>query len=222
MTTGLPVESGTASSRAMLLRRGVALLAGWLLIAISIVVLVRVRLGVAPYDVLNTALAAQLGIAAGTASWLACATLVLLAAALGARAGIGTLVGAFVVGGLINTGLAHTAEVSSLPLRIALFVGALGVMYLGVCGIIVSKVGAGPTELVTIGLLHRGASVRTARWAVEAGCLVVGAGLGGSFGVGTLVIMLVSGPTLAYMLPRAQAALVRTKTPDLGRADSRH
>lgn len=186
------------------LRRGAALIAGWLLIALSIVLLVRVRMGMAPYDVLNTAIAARLGVATGTASWLACAVLVLLAALLGARPGIGTVAGAFVVGGMINVGLAATSDVQTPSVRLCLFVVALGLMYSGVCGIVVSQVGAGPTELVTIGLLRRGVSVRTARWSVEGGCLLIGAALGGSFGPGTIVIMLVSGPVLAFLLPRAQ------------------
>jgi uncharacterized membrane protein YczE len=188
-------------------KRIAVLVAGWVLVAMAIVVLVRVRLGVAPYDVLNTAIANQFDIAAGTASWFACAALVMVAWLLGARPGVGTVVGAFVVGGWINAGLSVVDVVDQLPLRIALFAVALGVMYLGVCCIILSGVGAGPTELVTLGLMHRGAPIRVARWSVEGVCLAIGVVLGGSFGVGTVITLAVSGPVLAFLLPRVSRVL---------------
>ena len=184
------------------MRRALVLLAGWCLIAIAIVGLVRAQLGVAPYDVLNTALAKQLKVAPGTASWIACAVCVVVAYALKVKAGIGTLAGAFVVGGLINFGLSVAGEIDSLVARLLLFGGALIVLYLGVCCIIISRVGAGPTELVTIGLMKRGLSIQVARWVVEGACLTVGTLLGGSFGVGTVVLMAASGPLLGFLLPR--------------------
>jgi uncharacterized membrane protein YczE len=184
-------------------KRLTVLCVGWLLIAVSIVALVRVRLGVAPYDVLNTAVAKQLGWATGTASWLSCAVFVTVAFLLGVRPGVGMVVGAFVVGGLINGGLAVVGDVQVLAIRVVVFALALCVLYTGVCCIILSKTGAGPTELVTVGLMKRGASVRTARWVVEGTCLGLGAALGGSFGVGTVFILAVSGPVLAFLLPRA-------------------
>jgi len=188
-------------------KRLTVLCVGWLLIAVSIVALVRVRLGVAPYDVLNTAVAKQLGWATGTASWLSCAVFVTVAFLLGVRPGVGMVAGAFVVGGLINTGLAVVGDVQVLAIRVMVFALALCVLYMGVCCIILSKTGAGPTELVTVGLMQRGASVRTARWAVEGTCLGLGAALGGSFGVGTVFILAVSGPVLAFLLPRASHIL---------------
>ena len=190
------------------MRKRVAVLCvGWVLIAVSIVALVRVRLGVAPYDVLNTAVAKQLGWAAGTASWLSCAVFVTIAFFLGARPGVGVVAGAFVVGGFINAGLAVVGDVHVLAIRVVVFALALCVLYAGVCCIILSKTGAGPTELVTVGLMRHGASIRTARWAVEGACLGLGAALGGSFGVGTVLILAVSGPVLAYLLPRAGRVL---------------
>lgn len=195
-------------TRLHLMRKRVAVLcAGWVLIAVSIVALVRVRLGVAPYDVLNTAVAKQLGCATGTASWLSCAVFVTIAFFLGARPGVGVVAGAFVVGGLVNAGLAVVGDVHVLAIRVVVFALALCVLYAGVCCIILSKTGAGPTELVTVGLMRHGASIRTARWAVEGTCLGLGAALGGSFGVGTVLILAVSGPVLAYLLPRAGRVL---------------
>jgi uncharacterized membrane protein YczE len=186
------------------MRRALVLLSGWCLIALAIVVLVRVQLGVAPYDVLSTALAKQLNVAPGTASWITCSGCLGVAYMLKVIPGIGTLAGAFVVGGLINLGLNLVADIDPLVVRVPLFGCALIVMYLGVCCIIVSRVGAGPTELVTIGLMQRGLSIRAARWMVEGSCLIVGIVLGGSFGVGTVVLMAASGPLLGFLLPRVR------------------
>ncbi len=177
------------------------LVAGWVLIALSIVMLLRAGLGMAPYDVLNTGIARRTGFSPGTASWLACVGLVAIALTLRSRPGLGTLLGAFSVGALINVGLDLAPQVSGTVPRYALLMISLVPQYLGVCCIILSRGGKGPVELVTVGLMRKGVSVRSARWLVEAGCLVLGVVLGGSVGIGTVVQLAASGPAIAALLP---------------------
>jgi uncharacterized membrane protein YczE len=186
---------------------------GWALVAPSIVLLLRARLGVAPYDVLNAGISNRLGVAQGTASWIGCAALVVVALLLGVRPGLGTAPGALVVGAVINWCLAVTGDVNGLALRWSVFTAALAPLYLGVCCLILSRTGSGPTELVTRGLIKTGSSVRVARWVVEGGCLALGALLGGTTGPGTVVLLVVSGPVIAFLLPRvARFASVEFRT----------
>jgi uncharacterized membrane protein YczE len=182
-------------------RSAAVLVAGWLLIATSIVLLLRAGLGMAPYDVLNTGLANRLDMSPGTASWLACGALVLIALTMRSRPGIGTLLGAFAVGALINAGLDLVPTVDVTAQRYALLAFSLLPQYLGVCCIILSRGGKGPVELVTVGLMHKGMPLRHSRWLVEAACLLVGALLGGSIGVGTVLQLVASGPAIAALLP---------------------
>lgn len=190
------------------MKKGLAVLSlGWLSVSTAIVAQIRAGAGLAPYDVLNTAVARQLSIQPGTASWLMCAVFVSLAWILGVKPGLGTLAGAFVVGGLINAGLSLTADPHGLVLRSVIFAASLAVLYFGICCIILSDAGSGPTELVTLGLVNQRFSLRSARWIVEGVCLCIGAVLGGALGVGTLCVVLVSGPALSFLLPRVKTLL---------------
>jgi uncharacterized membrane protein YczE len=175
--------------------------AGWSFVSFAIVLLLRTKLGVAPYDVLNTGIAEKLGIAQGTASWLGCGVLVLIATLLGARPSLGTLAGSLLVGIAINAGLSIVGDFENTVTRWVVFFTATVQLYLGVCCLVLSRFGKGPTELLTMGLIKRGASIRGARWITEGGCLAVGSLLGGGVGPGTVLLVVASGPLLARMLP---------------------
>lgn len=186
-------------------RRIAVLLAGWLLVGGAIPVLIRIDLGVSPYDVMNTAIGKWLNVLPGTAAWLSAAILLGLALALGERPGVATFVGAFAVGALVNAGLTALPEALPMALRIALLAPTLVVLYLGVCCIILSGLGAGPTEVFMIALVRRGVSLHKARWAIEAGCAALGAVAGGAIGFVTVVMVFGAGPLIAAMMPRVAA-----------------
>ena len=209
-THGLAQAQPSGHAREMkraAVRSSAVLVAGWVLIALSIVILLRAGLGMAPYDVLNTGIARRTGFSPGTASWLACTGLVVIGLALRSRPGLGTILGAFSVGALINAGLDLAPQVDGTALRYVLLVLSLVPQYVGVCCIILSRGGKGPVELVTVGLMRKGVSVRAARWIVESGCLVTGIALGGSVGVGTVVQLAASGPAIAVLLPVVSRAV---------------
>jgi uncharacterized membrane protein YczE len=186
-------------------RRIAVLLVGWVLVGITIPVLIRIDLGVSPYDVLNTAIGRHLGIQPGTAAWLSAAALLSAALLLGERPGIATFAGAFAVGAMVNAGLWLLPDSLPVVLRVGLIPPVLLVLYLGVCCIILSALGAGPTEVFMLGLVHHGMSFHLSRWLIEAGCALVGAAMGGAIGLITGVMVFGAGPAIAMLLPRVSA-----------------
>lgn len=193
------------SSRS-LWHRCLLLVAGWLLLAAGIVSVLHANLGAGPFDVLNTALADRLGIQVGTASWISTMVLVTLAALLGARPGPATFASAFAVGSLINVLLTVMPSPDSLTARATQLVAGTGMLYVGVCLIVIAGLGSGVVDLLMFAIhrkLHtRGVSLKAARWTIEITAALVGVLLGGSAGIATVLIALTAGPVLVRLLPR--------------------
>src|SRR3546814_16039752 len=60
--------------------------------------------------------------------------------------------------------------------------------------------GPGPRDGLMTGLAKRGHPVRTVRTAIELAALAIGAALGGTVGVGTVVFALAAGPNVHFFL----------------------
>ena len=186
----------------------------WLVYAVAIWsvgtgvgLMVEARLGTAPNDVLNTGLGSTLGIGVGTAAWLTGVVAMALAWALGRRPRVATVLGSVVVGLSINATIAVLPTPHGLPVRMLFLALGLVVVWGAITGVVSADVGAGPLELVMLGVMDRGVGIRVARWAEEGTLLVLGLLLGGSAGVGTALFAFGTGPVLAVTLPWATAKL---------------
>lgn len=180
--------------------------AGWMLVAVAIGVLIRIDFGVAPYDVLNIGVGERLGVAPGTAMWLTGAVLVAAAWILGQRSGVATPLGFVAIGQIINVVLDVVQPLEHWGWRVGLLVPALVGLYAGVCLIIVSELGAGPTEVFMLAITRTGLDLRTARWIIELSCAATGLLLGGPVGVLTVLIVVLAAPAIAILLPVAARA----------------
>ncbi len=182
------------------------LTAGWVAIAAAVSVVIAVDMGAPPYDALNTALAAKLAVQVGTALWLTGTALVGASWLLGARPGAGTLLGFFTIGAIINLLLPRLPEFSGAYAFVALGCACL-VLYVGVCAVIVSGLGAAPTEVFMLVLHGKGLPLTVARWVVEGACVAGAVVWGGSVGPVTLLLTVLSGPAIAWILPRLRAVV---------------
>lgn len=188
-------------------KRIVATALGWFFVASAISVLIRLGLGVAPYDVLSTAIGEGLGISPGTGMWITGLVFVGVGWIIGARPGIGTVAGFFGIGAMVNALLRVIPEITDEVAKLGVVVPTLLILYTGVCLVIVSNVGAGPTEVLMMALHKKGLRLSWARWGVEALCAVLGGTLGGEIGVLTVVIVVVAGPCIELLLPRTARVL---------------
>src|SRR5262249_32929241 len=116
--------------------------------------------------------------------------------------GIGTLSNVFLVGAFADVGLAIIPDGGPFAIRLLMLVsgvflnGVASAAYLGV------HLGPGARDGLMTGFVRKtGASVGRVRTALELTVLAVGAVLGGSVGLGTILYALSIGPLIQLMLP---------------------
>lgn len=175
--------------------------AGTLIVGVAIALLARADLGFSPYDMLASGVSQRLGIELGTASWLVAVAGCLIAWALGKRPGLGTLILALTVGTVIDLALRWLPQINAVEARGLVAAGGIALLWLAAALIVASDYGAGPPELVMLGLGGRGWPIQRARWLIEAACFGVGLLLGGTFGLVTVVMVIVTGPVLQWLIP---------------------
>lgn len=177
------------------------LVLGLFLCAAGIVCFLESELGLPPWDVLHQGLAEQLGVSFGVANLLVSVLVLALSWVLRAHIGLGTLMNALLIGSFVIL-LTASEAVSSLSeqglaARIALLAVALPCFGIGSAFYISASMGAGPRDsLMLVASRLLGVRIGVARIGLEVTALVVGFGLGGTAGIGTLVFALGIGPSV--------------------------
>jgi uncharacterized membrane protein YczE len=157
-------------------------------------------LGLPPWDVLHQGLSERTGVPIGTAGIFVGLALLLLWIPLRQRVGIGTLSNAVVVGLVIDGVVWAVPEPSHLLVRWALLVAGIALIGLGSGAYIGAGLGPGPRDGLMTGIAARGPSVRLVRTAIEVTVLALGIVLGGTAGVGTVLLALLIGPIVQVTL----------------------
>ncbi|NUR09894.1 MAG: hypothetical protein HOQ22_07960 [Nocardioidaceae bacterium] len=187
---------------ARLPRRLVQLFVGLALYGVSLALVLRAGLGLAPWDVLHQGLAERTGFTVGQLV-IAVSFLVLLAwIPLRQRPGFGTFANAVLVGVFVDLTLGVLGDADSWPVRIGLLLAGVLLNGLATALYIGASLGPGPRDGLMTGLVRRtGRSVRLVRTVIEVSVLVVGFLLGGTVGVGTLLYAFAIGPIAHVLLP---------------------
>lgn len=189
---------------------------GLAIFSLGIMLTLRSRVGLGPWDVFHQGLAKQLGIAFGTASILVGFAILLLAWALGARPGVASVLNMLLVGGFVNlyTAIGLVPDFGGLPLAARIVIDLLGIgcVGIGTALYIKANLGAGPRDGLMLVLARRaGGRVSVVRGAIELAALAIGFLLGGTAGLGTLLFAFGAGPAagLAFRLFRVPVASSR-------------
>jgi len=193
-----------------LTRRLVQLALGLSLYGVSMAMMIRSRLGLAPWDVLHSGLTQRLPLTFGQITMVVGALVLLLWIPLRQWPGLGTVANVVVIGLATDAGLALIPEPSALGPRGVLLLG--GIVLNGLAGglYIGSQLGPGPRDGLMTGLARRtGGSIRLVRTGIEVSVLLGGWLLGGVVGLGTLAYALLIGPLVHFFLPRLTVALVQ-------------
>lgn len=190
-------------------RAWAALLIGVVLVGIGLGMMIDADFGVAPADALFTALSRASGLTVGTILVLASILMVLMSWALGLKPAIGTLITFFGIAVVVDLTRALLAVVDApdwaIGSRIALWIAGLLLFSAGVMGIFSSDLGASPYDQVVRAIAFRtGRSLGFARLAVDAIVLLSAIVLGGSWGVGTVIILVVIPLALNRVLPHVK------------------
>jgi uncharacterized membrane protein YczE len=172
-----------------------ALLIGLTGYGFSMALMVRAGLGLDPWDVFHQGLAGRTGMTIGIASAVVGVGVLLAWIPLRNRPGVGTVANVIVIAITVDAGMALLPTPESLPVRVAMMLGAVVLNGLSTVLYIGAGMGPGPRDGLMTGLVARtGLSVRLVRTSIEATVLAVGWLLGGTVGVGTVVYALGIGP----------------------------
>jgi uncharacterized membrane protein YczE len=175
--------------------RAGALLIGLTGYGFSMALMVRAGLGLDPWDVFHQGLAGRTGMTIGIASAVVGIAVLLAWIPLRNRPGIGTVANVIVIAITVDAGMALLPTPESMPVRVAMMLGAVVLNGLSTVLYIGASLGPGPRDGLMTGLVARtGVSVRVVRTSIEATVLAVGWLLGGTVGVGTVLYALGIGP----------------------------
>ncbi len=194
-------------------RRVPRLLGGLVLFGMGIALMVRADLGLAPWDVLHQGVSERTDIAIGSVTILIGAVVLLLWIPIRERPGLGTVLNVVVIGLVVDATLAVVDAPEALWQRIAFLVLGIFVFGPGSGLYIGAGLGPGPRDGLMTGLARRGRSVRVVRTGIELTALAVGAALGGSVGIGTVVFAVAVGPNVHWFLDRMTLPEARSRRP---------
>ena len=183
-------------------RRFTQLFVGLWLYGVSLAMMVRGHLGLAPWDVLHSGVVRYLPVTLGQAVVLMSFAVLLLWVPLREKPGVGTVANALVVGTSADAALALLPAPDALVLRVGLTVGGVLVCGLATALYIGAQLGRGPRDGLMTGLARRtGLSLRLVRTLLELTVVVAGLLLGGTLGLGTVLYALAIGPVAQRWLP---------------------
>ena len=191
-------------------RRLAQLYAGLVLYGASMALQIRAGLGLDPWDVFHQGVADRAGLTFGTVVIITGAAVLLAWVPLRQRPGIGTISNVFVIGVTVDVSLALVPAAGSSAAALVMLLAGIGLNGVASGAYIGAGLGPGPRDGLMTGLVRRtGGSVRVVRTSIEVAVLVVGAALGGTVGLGTVLYAVSIGPLVHVLLPRltvAQAA----------------
>jgi uncharacterized membrane protein YczE len=183
-------------------RRLPQLFVGLVLYGVSLALMVRGDLGLAPWDVLHSGLIRHVPITLGQAVVLMSFVVLVLWIPLRETPGIGTISNAFVVGLSADATLWLLDRPDAVVARTALTVGGVVLCGLATAMYIGAQLGRGPRDGLMTGLARRtGLSIRLVRTGLEVAVVLVGLALGGVLGLGTVLFALAIGALTQLMLP---------------------
>jgi uncharacterized membrane protein YczE len=185
-----------------LVERLVRLFVGLFLYGVSLALMVRGALGLAPWDVLHSGLIRHVPLTLGQAVVVMSFVVLVLWIPLRERPGVGTIANAFVVGLSADLTLWLLAAPDLLVARVALMVGGVVLCGFASALYIGAQLGRGPRDGLMTGLARRtGWSIRSVRTGLEVIVVLVGLSLGGVLGLGTVLYALAIGPITQALLP---------------------
>ena len=185
-----------------LARRLPQLYVGLFLYGVSLAMMVRGALGLAPWDVLHSGFVRHVPMSLGLAVVLFSFVVLLLWIPLREVPGLGTISNAFVVGLSADATLTVLERPDAMLARVGLMVGGVVLCGFASALYIGAQLGRGPRDGLMTGLSRRtGWSLRLVRTGLEVAVVVIGLLLGGVLGVGTVAYALAIGPLTQLMLP---------------------
>lgn len=187
-------------------RRLPRLVGAFVLLGFAIGLTIRADLGLAPWDVLHQGISERTGVPIGTVGILVGLVVLLAWIPLRERIGLGTVLNVLLIGISIDLTLLAVPETANDAVRWAELIGGTFLVGPGAALYLSCELGAGPRDGVMTALVDRGWSLRVIRTLMELTVLAVGFVLGGTVGVGTVLLAVTIGPNIHLFLDRLRLA----------------
>jgi len=193
-------QSGSAPHASTPLRQTLLVILGSTSIGIACSLLVHARFGLAPYDVLNSAVAARAGVSLGVAILIVTSTLFALAWLLGRPPSIVSLGFMVSVSVALSVAIPAMNDIQPTVLRLLAVPTAVVLFAFGVAVVVQATDSGGAFELLMAAGQDRGISPTLVRTILELSALTFGILAGGSFGLATVFVAVSLGPVLRFWL----------------------
>jgi uncharacterized protein len=188
----------TRGAVALRLLQLVAGLFGW---GLGIALFIRSHLGLGPWDAFHYGVHLQTGMTVGTASILAGLVIIGANLALRVRPGVATILNMLLIGVFTDLLLPVIPDAASMAVAVMYFAGAIPLVGLASGLYIGAGFGHGPRDGLMMALtLRTGWSVRRIRTLIEMSVLVLGWLMGGTVGIGTIIVTLTIGHSVQWGL----------------------
>lgn len=172
------------------IRRLLWLVAGMVVSAVGITLMLQANIGLEPWSVLQQGMAQSTGMTYGTASMIVGAAAIIAAVLCGESFGFGTIINIILCAVFIDAllWLDWIPQMTSLLPGIAMLLIGLELLVLGTWMYMKSALGAGPRDALMVALARKtGRSVGLCRASVEIVVIIAGFLLGGQVGIGTVI-----------------------------------
>ena len=195
----VPVVPWTATGRWDLsIHRVLILFFGLAIFGLGDALIIQSGLGNAPWSVLAQGISLKTGLTIGTSTLIIGAAVLLLWIPLRERPGFGTLSNILIISLFIEIGTRIFPAQESLVIGLIFVVTGIALIGIGSALYITCGLGPGPRDGAMTGLHNRtGVRVGRVRLVLEVIVSILGAALGGTLGLGTLLFALFIGQSVA-------------------------
>jgi uncharacterized membrane protein YczE len=198
----VPLTPWTAPSRWSLNPvRAAVLFFGLFIFGLGDSLLIQSQIGNAPWSVLAQGLSERLDITLGWSTFLISSLVLLLWIPLRERPGLGTLSNIVVIAVAIQIGITYFPQTNNLIAAVFYCLVGISLVGIGSAFYITCGLGSGPRDGLMTAIHNRsGMRIGRVRLIIEATVLLLGAMLGGTVGLGTLLFALLIGQSIAISL----------------------
>lgn len=198
----VPLTPWTAQSRWSLNpTRAAVLFFGLFIFGLGDSLLIQSQIGNAPWSVLAQGLSKRLDITLGWSTFLISSLVLLLWIPLRERPGLGTLSNIVVIAVAIQIGITFFPQTNNLIVAVSYCLVGISLVGIGSALYITCGLGSGPRDGLMTAIHNRtGMRIGRVRLIIEAAVLLLGAMLGGTVGLGTLLFAILIGQSIAISL----------------------
>lgn len=200
-------------------KRFAKLIFGLFLFAIAASLTIQAKVGFAPWDVFHVGLAGKLGFRIGFTNIIVGLIVLIITALLKEKIGLGSITNMFLVGVLMDLLLYNGVIPPSQSHLTGYIMLISGIIVMGFASYfyISAGFGSGPRDSLMVAIARNTKlSIGASRFILEASVTAIGYFLGGMVGLGTLIFVILIGPSVHYVFMLFHYAPHRVKHEGLG------